>query len=236
MGNCMYKKVSLVPLIIFALCADAGAISVVQMPFVYDFGVAQGLQCSNEFVICDKYDRSAPVPSLPPIDIPVKISPALPSPSQEEGSVDDETTGPPTLENNESTEKTVLFGFDSSRVRDGESLSLLAEELRADSSVIGISIKGFTCDLGGKTYNDHLAKRRAWAVASLVGRTGLKILDVSGEGKCCYIRGERKLSRRAEISVVRGAGPSSHAPERFTGVDHVNAGSDIREHHKQERR
>jgi len=103
-------------------------------------------------------------------------------------------------------EKTVLFDFDSARVEDGRGMSLFAGSLKTDPSVTGIRIRGFTCDLGTKAWNDRLAMRRAVSVGSLLGKAGLQVDEVSGEGKCCYVPGERKLSRRVEISVMRSQG------------------------------
>ena len=99
----------------------------------------------------------------------------------------------------------VLFPFDSARVEADSGLSLLAGALKADPSVTGIRIRGFTCDLGPKPWNDRLAMRRAVTVASLFDKAGLQVDEVSGEGKCCYVPGEKRLSRRVEISVMRKA-------------------------------
>ncbi len=137
--------------------------------------------------------------------MPVRVSsdlPPLPSPLPEADLAESGTVNSPTVKT-EPAEEIIMFGFDSAKVSDRQSLIFLADDLKGDSSVIGIKVKGFTCDIGSKWYNDRLAKRRAWAVASIAGRTGLEIIDVSGQGKCCYVPGKRKLSRRAEIFVVR---------------------------------
>jgi outer membrane protein OmpA-like peptidoglycan-associated protein len=102
--------------------------------------------------------------------------------------------------------KTIHFAFDSSEVRDRQALALLARTLRSDPALIGVRVKGFTCDLGSKPHNDRLALRRAEAVAEILGEEGFRVVEIGGEGKCCYAPGERRNSRRAEISVLHPPG------------------------------
>jgi outer membrane protein OmpA-like peptidoglycan-associated protein len=64
-----------------------------------------------------------------------------------------------------------------------------------------LSVKGYTCEIGSKQYNDKLAVRRAKAVARVLEEEGIHLSEVSGEGKCCYVSKELSKNRRSEVLV-----------------------------------
>ncbi|NVN92106.1 MAG: OmpA family protein [Desulfuromonadales bacterium] len=199
----MARLIILVTVTLF-LATNSQASSVLQKSYGYRYESVRDTGSDREFVICDNTHRSHLVPELKelplamrfgdqatalPID-PVPLT--IPKKSPYHSNISEYRL-----------EKTVLFRFDSSRVEDNCGLSLLATTLKTDPSVTAIRIKGFTCDLGSKEYNDRLAMRRAVAVGSLLGKAGLRVDEVSGEGKCCYVPGKKSFSRRVEISVMR---------------------------------
>ena len=65
-----------------------------------------------------------------------------------------------------------------------------------------VKVTGYTCELGSKEHNGRLALSRARAVASILETNGIKPAAVSGEGKCCYISGDKEMNRRAEIREI----------------------------------
>ncbi len=93
---------------------------------------------------------------------------------------------------------TVYFDLGSSRVRD-EDRSKIEEFSRSLTGKEAVLVKGYTCDIGGKKFNDRLALTRARAVAGIIENAGLSPVMVSGEGKCCYLSDDKVLNRRVEI-------------------------------------
>jgi outer membrane protein OmpA-like peptidoglycan-associated protein len=68
-----------------------------------------------------------------------------------------------------------------------------------------IRIKGYTCDLGSRAYNDRLAIKRAETVRRDLHSLGVADakMEVSGEGLCCYASSERSKNRRVEVTEIR---------------------------------
>ena len=64
---------------------------------------------------------------------------------------------------------------------------------------MGVQVKGYTCDIGGKKFNDRLAMDRAKAVVEIIEKNGITPVAVAGEGKCCYVSENKSLNRRVEI-------------------------------------
>lgn len=96
---------------------------------------------------------------------------------------------------------TVHFDFDGDKITsEGQKqLEQIVGGLPAGSAV---NLKGFTCDMGEKEYNDTLATKRAQAVEGFLKGRGVVISDVRGEGKCCYVSTkDRTLNRRVEITI-----------------------------------
>jgi len=188
------------------LAMQSHASTVLQKSYGYRYESARGTTNCCQFVICENQPRASMVPELSPPSIALKFGsdPAsAPEPPKETQGIRKVSALPvPEI----SLAKTIHFAFDSSEVRNRQGLSLLAHALKCDPALIGVRIDGFTCDLGSKAYNDRLALRRAEAVAEILGDEGFKVVEIAGEGKCRYVQGERKRSRRAEISVLRSPG------------------------------
>jgi outer membrane protein OmpA-like peptidoglycan-associated protein len=201
MGKCLT-----IAAVIVALAVESQASTVAQKKYVYMYDAARDTGSGQEYVICAEPPRPSLVPELRPPPIAIRFedhASALPLNSSP-------VTRPVETASRSCSyeyrlEKTVLFPFDSAKVEAGSGLGLLAITLKKDPTMTGIRIRGFTCDMGAKDWNDRLAMRRAISVAALLGKAGLKVDQVSGEGKCCYVPGERRLSRRVEISVIRKA-------------------------------
>jgi len=68
-----------------------------------------------------------------------------------------------------------------------------------DREAYPVQVKGYTCDIGGKKFNDRLAMDRARAVAGIIEKNGITPVAVSGECKCCYVSEDKALNRRVEI-------------------------------------
>jgi len=96
----------------------------------------------------------------------------------------------------------IQFDFDSAVLKDREKIRILAS-LEQLKKVKDIEVKGYTCDIGTKDYNDKLALKRAEVVATYLKVHGLKISQVTGEGNCCYISQENKMNRRVEINCLQ---------------------------------
>ncbi len=98
---------------------------------------------------------------------------------------------------------TIYFKLDSDRIRDSEMKKIrrdVVNQLKGKRDM-KISVKGYTCELGTKQYNDKLAVRRAKAVATVLEEEGIHLAEVSGEGKCCYVSTELSRNRRSEVVV-----------------------------------
>lgn len=68
-----------------------------------------------------------------------------------------------------------------------------------------IHITGHTDDIGGNSFNERLALRRAEFVATWLKRRGIRIpMEIEARGKCCYLATNdtdngRAANRRAEV-------------------------------------
>lgn len=93
------------------------------------------------------------------------------------------------------TSEMVFFEFDSDVLKPSEKIKL--DSLSKD---IHYRVTGYTCDIGGKEYNDRLALRRAEAVRNYLGDI---VKEVVGRGKCCYLDPvDKSKNRRAEIKPL----------------------------------
>lgn len=188
------------------LALQSHASTVLQKCYGYRYESARDAADGRQFLICENQPRTFLVPGLSPplITLRFETDPAKHSESPKETQVAETSSALPVPKI--TLEKTIHFAFDSSEVQDLQALALLARTLKSDPSFIGVRVNGFTCDLGSKAYNDRLALRRAEAVAEILGDEGFKVVEIAGEGKCWYVPGERRHSRRAEISVLRSPG------------------------------
>lgn len=69
-----------------------------------------------------------------------------------------------------------------------------------------LKVVGHTDSVGGKPYNDTLARKRAESVAEALRQLGVGSVEVHAEGKCCYVADNtqaqgRAKNRRAEIHL-----------------------------------
>jgi len=98
---------------------------------------------------------------------------------------------------------TVYFAFDSAGISapESEEIRKIVENLKDTDR---IEVKGYTCDIGSKDYNDKLALKRAMSVAERLTSLGIgkDRLKIEGRGKCCYEDGPRSLNRRVEIGII----------------------------------
>jgi len=95
--------------------------------------------------------------------------------------------------------ETVYFDFDSFVLKPEEKAKL--DSLSKDTQY---RVTGYTCDIGGRGYNDRLALNRARAVQNYLGSI---VREVDGKGKCCYVDlKERWRNRRVEIKPLNNLG------------------------------
>ncbi len=89
-----------------------------------------------------------------------------------------------------------MKGGEKAKIASAASSLLAADRLR---------IKGYTCDLGSKVYNDRLAIKRAETVRRDLHSLGVADakMEVSGEGLCCYASSQRSTNRRVEVTEIR---------------------------------
>jgi outer membrane protein OmpA-like peptidoglycan-associated protein len=99
------------------------------------------------------------------------------------------------------TVETILFDFNSSRIRRDESKHLdeMASRLKQDGKQV--SLLGYTCDIGTERYNQRLSESRANSVASFLRSKGVEIGRVEGKGACCAVSDEKPRNRRVEINT-----------------------------------
>jgi outer membrane protein OmpA-like peptidoglycan-associated protein len=110
--------------------------------------------------------------------------------------VKERVTPPVKIEEKKKVTETVYFDFDSYELKPGEKVKL--DSLSKDTQY---RATGYTCDIGGKSYNDRLALNRARAVQNYLGSI---VKEVDGKGKCCYVDlKERWRNRRVEIKPIK---------------------------------
>jgi outer membrane protein OmpA-like peptidoglycan-associated protein len=114
---------------------------------------------------------------------------------------------PPVTPSDETVSATILFEFgkDAPTTAGWVSLNRLAA-IAANSK--RIELEGRTDDIGGKAYNDRLARRRAEFVHSWLIKQGVAAeVVVRAEGLCCYLdtsptETARRNNRRVEVRLV----------------------------------
>ena len=114
---------------------------------------------------------------------------------------------PPVVPSDETVSATILFEFgkDAPTTAGWVSLNRLAA-IAANSK--RIELEGRTDDIGGKAYNDRLAKRRAEFVRAWLLNHGVAAeVVVRAEGLCCYLdtlptETARRSNRRVEVRLV----------------------------------
>jgi outer membrane protein OmpA-like peptidoglycan-associated protein len=156
-------------------------------------------------------------PASPPLDVrgnssnrkpsPDATIPNIASPVQEKSSKDirdiedknEKTTSSlEPVETSACRNLSVYFDLGSSFVKPEEQIRI-EELVKQITTKDGLLVKGYTCDIGDKKFNDRLALDRAKAVADVLEGAGVHPLIVFGEGKCCYVSDDKVLNRRVEI-------------------------------------
>jgi outer membrane protein OmpA-like peptidoglycan-associated protein len=129
-----------------------------------------------------KIKSSQPIP----INFDKKTAAANSSPSEEKAS------SYPSCKKN-----IVFFPLNISRIRNSE-----RDQIKQFINCIKgkeVKVTGYTCKIGGKFYNDKLAKARALNVAEYLQQKGVVVKEISGEGQQDYISGVDHVNRRVEI-------------------------------------
>jgi OmpA-OmpF porin, OOP family len=148
---------------------------------------------------------AAPTPTPPPATpVPATPTPTPPPPKP---------TPTPEPEVIYEIDQTVLFEFDSAKLRPQASPSLMeaARKINQDTTLERVEVGGHTCDLGPAPYNKTLSERRASAVADFLVKQGNvppAKLTVRGYGmdkpKVPNNSNEnRERNRRVELTVLK---------------------------------
>lgn len=65
-----------------------------------------------------------------------------------------------------------------------------------------VKVTGYTCKIGGKSYNDKLAQARAHNVAEYLRQEGVVVKETIGKGQQGYISSLDFINRRVEIEQI----------------------------------
>ena len=169
------------------------ALEIKQYPYAREQDVVKEVK-QNTFVICKKC----------PVIQDLRVSRMLPkiailAPPETKDMSSSQVTPQPLHNYNEKT--VIYFEFDRAELIDSEKEKLEQVSKTISRGVDHIKATGYTCKIGGKKYNEMLAKRRAESVASFLENKGIKVSEVIGKGKCCYVFDKNKLNRRVELEV-----------------------------------
>lgn len=202
-------------LLVFLESVNSHATGIYQTDYRYSFGgMAHDSAHRQTFVICEDTHITAPylvrAPRFPALSIRVSQDIVPGRQSTEKGPEDQ---GRETAVQKDSSVKqdtseasiTVLFELDSSGLTDAAKakLSSYAQGI-AETKGKNIVVTGYTCDLGSKTHNDILARKRADAIAAYLKVAGVSPSRVLGMGKCCYATQDpdkRSFNRRGEVTT-----------------------------------
>ena len=182
------------------LPAVASANVIKQRPYDYSFDVASASE-SDVFVVCANSpdDRISVLPA--PLQLAVRIG-------QNEFRL--ETPKNAASSAAESRKEcvgcllgAVHFALDSAVLTQMER-EKLDGLIRGIPAGTGVSLDGYTCDLGSASHNRGLSLRRAKEVASYLRGKNVAVGNVEGKGKCCPVSDDRRLNRRVEITTQKG--------------------------------
>lgn len=161
----------------------------------------------NQQVICDTCPKTMKLAEYrDPVINKIKLN-SITAPGKEQdeeapsGPVREVEIKQPT-EEKEKLMATIRFKLDSAKLDKvaRKQVAELAAGLKGSSGEVFIGVDGYTCRLGGKKYNDKLAKRRAEAVAGELKKQGVKVSRVTGSGVCCYVDNKHlEPNRRVEV-------------------------------------
>lgn len=195
----MNTKFSIVGIAIL-LPAVAGATVIKQRPYDYSFDVAS-VKESDVFVVCANSpdDRISVLPAPPQLAVRLSQNELrFEAPKHAATSAAEPSKGciPCLL-------GTVHFPLDSAVLTQKERAKLdrLIRDIPAGT---GVSLDGYTCDLGSASHNQSLSLRRAKEVASYLRGKDVAVGKVEGKGKCCPVSDDRHINRRVEITTQKG--------------------------------
>jgi outer membrane protein OmpA-like peptidoglycan-associated protein len=183
-------------------CSSSQASEIVQMTYVLKSSEAPVTVLEDrKFVICDACPPYAKLLQIVPVVKPAIVMRFR----QPRAEVTKLEIPAPKKECKEPLEVTVYFPFDEFKLKGGESAKL---DAAVDSLKVAdkIEIRGYTCRIGSKKYNDNLARKRASEVASylMLGGISKEKMEVSGTGKCCYKDNARlDVNRRVEVKGIK---------------------------------
>jgi len=168
-------------------------ISTAQAPVRYTSSNAQFLR-SPGYVLCEKCPEPSQRKRLPiRLATPFFLSPRIVPQKQSQSPAPLPAKPAPVTLQTVTGRQTVLFDFNSCVLKPAEKLKLDGLDKKSVVDVIG-----YTDDKGSKSYNDHLALKRAAAVASYLGIS----VPLEGKGNCCYVSADKQnLNRRVEIDT-----------------------------------
>ncbi len=160
---------------------------------------AFSLSARPRYVLCGD-GVPCPAPTVKTLDIRPVLAQAEPKASGAP-----KTVSPQPARQEVPNEVVVHFAFGKADLS-SESLGILHEFAKRLGDKQGVKVEGYTDKVGGKSYNDRLARRRAEAVKQNLVRLGIdpERIRMSWAGKCCYVQSNkteagRAANRRAEV-------------------------------------
>ena len=204
----------------FLITSISEAAEIRYMPYMHEDTMTVPMH-ADMFIVCDACQPRKPLTLQPKQTVPKKGMKSLSmmfskdpeKPLESSSAKKQETTSvaPIILAKNEALKEkenipqksigSVLFAFDSSVVS-------LVERGKIDGMISRIkgkkiSVRGYTCDIGGEGYNLKLSKKRADAVGNIIKSAGVDVVEAKGMGECCSISAtDKKLNRRTEIKII----------------------------------
>jgi outer membrane protein OmpA-like peptidoglycan-associated protein len=168
-------------------------ISTAQAPVRYTSSNARFLQ-SPGYVFCEKCPEPSHRKHLPSRQAtPFLLPPKIVQDKKPQSLTPPPAKPAPVTLQTVTGRQTVFFDFNSYVLKPAEKLKLDGLDKKSVVDVIG-----YTDDKGSKSYNDHLALKRAAAVASYLGIS----VPLEGKGNCCYVSADKQnLNRRVEIDT-----------------------------------
>lgn len=172
----------------------------------YDGGAGLYAMQQSQQLICDNCPRTPPLVAAPPVfaagfNEPEKTSPPPPIIVEKEQPA--ESSPEPTCHKQSGPVATVLFRFDSSRLRESE-MARLKQAVKKIATPVVVLVDGYTCRIGARKYNVRLSARRAKVVAAYLRKIGVKVAGVEGHGTSKPLGGNIAKDRRAEILITEG--------------------------------
>jgi len=102
--------------------------------------------------------------------------------------------------NSNSLKHRVHFKFDSSRITAAEA-NRLAQFLKDANSDDKVTVTGYTCDIGARSYNLKLSERRAKAVRNRMVKLGYRNIYVDWKGVLRTTKDGRTANRRSDVVI-----------------------------------